>query len=272
MASPSRLNFAAGAVLVTLGLTACGDASERPPPSQGAVNVIAEPLRFERERTRIDAVGTSRALRSIELFPAASGEVVAVNFEPGQRVEEGELLVELDSRDEKLAVDLARVRLNDAERLLDRYRRSGNSGAVLPTEIDAAATQAQAAQIELDRAIVAFDDRFIEAPFDGYVDFTEVDPGDRINTNTVITVLDDRTSLLVSFDVPEIMVGQLTAGDQVDMVAWNIDSSQLVGEIVEIGSRIDPVTRTFTARCHGRQQRRSFAARHEFSRHRECRG
>ena len=231
-------------------LAACGDA-EAPAGGarQAAVRVIAAPLAFDSARTRVEAVGTSRALRSIELHPAASGEVVAVNFEPGLRVSKGDLLVELDSRNERLAVDLARVRLADARRLFDRYERTGSSGAVLPTEIDAAATQVEAARIELDRAQVALDDRFIRAPFDGFVDYTEVDPGDRINPETVITILDDRSTLLVSFEVPEFMVGELEIGDTVELTAWNRSAEALSGEIVEVGSRIDPASRTFTARA-----------------------
>jgi len=236
--------------LLCLAIAGCGDrgAGTAATP-RAAVRVIAAPLAFERAVTRVEAVGTSRALRSIELHPAASGEVVAVKFEPGQHVSKGDLLVELDSRAERLAVELARVRLEDAQRLYDRYERTGASGAVLPTEIDAAATQVEAARIELDRARVAYDDRFIRAPFDGFVDYTEVDPGDRINPDSLITILDDRSTLLVSFEVPEFMVGELAIGDTVELTAWNKSAELLAGAVVEVGSRIDAATRTFTARA-----------------------
>jgi RND family efflux transporter MFP subunit len=158
-------------------------------------------------------------------------------------------MVELDSRDEKLAVELAKVRLADAERLMERYRRSGSSGAILPTQIDAAETQVEAARIELGRAQVALDDRYVKAPFAGFVDVTDVDPGDRIGVDTLITTLDDRTNLLVSFEVPEVMVGELELNDEVALVAWNKDSSKLTGRVVELGSRIDPATRTFVSRA-----------------------
>jgi RND family efflux transporter MFP subunit len=206
-------------------------------------------LRFESASTRVEAVGTSRAIRSVVIHPAASGRVVAVNFEPGQFVPAGHVLLELDSRDEKLAVELARVRLADAERLLDRYRRTGSSGAVLPTEIDAARTGAEAARIELGRAQVALDDRSIEAPFDGHVDFTDVDPGDRVNPDTDITTIDDRNALLVSFEIPEMLVGRLTEGSTVDFTSWNDPDSQRSGTVVELGSRIDPTSRTLVARA-----------------------
>lgn len=211
--------------------------------------VIVEALAFEPVRTRVEAVGTSRAVRSVDLHPAVSGEVVAINFEPGQRVKKGDLLVELDQRDERLAVDLARVRLADAERLYERYEKSAESGAVLPTTIDAARTAVEAARIELDKARIALDFRTIEAPFDGYVGITEVDAGDRIGPDAIITTLDDRSALLVTFEIPEALIGELVVGSDVSLATWQRRDQVFSGKVVDIGSRIDPATRTFVARA-----------------------
>ncbi len=247
----ARTTHALGAAtLVATLLAACAD--ERPvgngrgasPPS-----VVVASLDFERARTRVEAVGTSRAIRSVDLHPAASGEVVAVNFEPGQRVARGDVLVELDRRAELLAVELAEVRLADAERLYQRYLQTGSSGAVLPTTLDAAKTQVEAARIELGQARVALDDRTIEAGFDGHVGSTEIDPGDRIDPDTDITTLDDRSALLVSFELPEMLITDLEVGDRVTLATWQGREPGLTGEIVDIGSRIDPSTRTFVARA-----------------------
>ncbi len=232
---------------------ACSEAPESAPQAQSRpgneVRVIAEVLQFERERTRVEAVGTSRARLSAELYAPTSGEVVSVNFEPGQAVKAGDVLVELDSREEKLAVRVAELHLEDAARLYDRYKRSADSGAVLPTALDAARTAAETARVELDRARIALADRTIEAVFDGFVGSTDVDPGDRVNTNTLITTLDDRSSLFVSFDIPEAFIGELAVGDQVQLETWSGKVPVVAGEIVDIGSRIDPENRTFVARA-----------------------
>lgn len=234
-----------------IGLTACAEAPVDTPlrPAEPSVRVIVQPLQFEPERTRVEAVGTSRAKRSVDIYPATSGEVVAVDFEPGQFVKNGQVLVELDRRQEELAVRLARLQLEDAERLYDRYQRSADSGAVVQTVLDEAGTAAKSARVELERAEIALADRTIRAPFAGYVGATEVDRGDRININTMITTLDDRSSLLVSFEVPEAFIGELTVGEEARLETWNSRSPVVYGEIVDIGSRIDPLTRTFIARA-----------------------
>jgi RND family efflux transporter MFP subunit len=245
-----RLLTLAGAALCVLVLSACSDEMAAEVVERDRqVRVVVEPLEFNTERTRVEAVGTSRALQSIAVHPAVTGEVVAVNFEPGQKVEKGNVLIALDQRDEKLAVELAEVRLQDAERLYERYQRTGDSGAVLPTTLDAARTAVQSARIELDRARIALDYRTIEAPFSGYVGITDIDPGDRVNPDTMITTLDDRSALLVSFEVPELLIGRLTTQDDVEIATWNSREPTAWGEIVDIGSRIDPLTRTFVARA-----------------------
>ncbi len=115
---PGRLTTWA-ALAAVAAMTGCtGEPQgEAPPAAARAVPVIVEPLRFEHARTRIEAVGTSRAILSAELYPVTSGEVIAVDFEPGQLVEAGDVLIELDQREEELAVQAARLRLEDAERL-----------------------------------------------------------------------------------------------------------------------------------------------------------
>ncbi len=231
-------------------LAACSEAPAQAPSRQiEDVRVIVEPLRFERTRTRIEAVGTSRARRSAELYPVAAGEVVAVNFTPGQAVLAGDVLVELDSREEKLAVSLARIRLGDAERLYSRYSRSAGSGAVVPSVLDEARSAVEVARLELERAEIALADRAIMAAFDGHVGTTEIDRGDRVGTDTLITTLDDRRSLLVRFDVPESFVGEMAVGDEVRLETWDSRDAAGTGRIVDIGSRIDPQTRTFAARA-----------------------
>lgn len=245
-----RLPKICAALAAMTVLTACSSGESGPEsPHATATRVIVAPIAYESEQTRVEAVGTSRAIRSVELHPESSGEVVAVNFQPGERVSSGDVLVELDARDAILAVELAEVRLKDAERLFERYRKTGSSGAVLPTTIDAAETQAEAARIELDKARIALDHRTIEAAFDGHVGITEIDAGDRVDPTTMITTLDDRSALLVSFPVPEALVGELSVGDSVSLGTWADRKNRLRGEIVDIGSRIDPATRTFVARA-----------------------
>ncbi|MDA0978957.1 MAG: efflux RND transporter periplasmic adaptor subunit [Proteobacteria bacterium] len=213
------------------------------------VRVIAEPVQINNQLTRIEAVGTSRALQSVTLHPPSAGEIVRINFKPGQHVDAGDVLVELDQRKEKLAVELAQFRLSEAERLFERYRKSAETGATLPTTLDAARTELEAARIELDQAKIALEDRNIIAPFDGHVGITQFDPGDRVQTETPVVTLDNRDSLLVTFDLPELLIDHVNQGSKVQMKTWDQQAQTVDGEVIDIDSRIDPDLRTFVTRA-----------------------
>ena len=214
-----------------------------------AVPVVVTPVVVEPEQLKLDAVGTSRAIRSVAIHAAAAGEVVGVHFDAGDRVKEGDLLVELDARDEKLALELAQLRIADAQRLVDRYSRAEGTDAIPPTDVDAARHALATAIVERDRAQVALDDRYVRAPFDGAVGMTDIDAGDRVDPATEITTLDDRSALLVSFEMPELLLSEVAPGQPVEVSTWNQASDLVQGEVVDLGSRIDPVTRTVVARA-----------------------
>ncbi|AKS41226.1 efflux RND transporter periplasmic adaptor subunit [Wenzhouxiangella marina] len=201
------------------------------------------------EVVRLDAVGSAEALRSITLYPPSAGEVVAVHFSAGDEVEQGQVLIELDARDERLALELAETRLADAERLLDRYTRGGSEAAFTPTQMDAARTAVAEARIARDRARIALDDRRLVAPFTGRIGITEIDPGDRVSESTVIATLDDRSELMVRFEVPEAFLGQLSPGTEVELSPWSALSREVIGRVAEVDSRIDPSSRTFVIRA-----------------------
>ena len=105
------------------------------------------------------------------------------------------------------------------------------------------------AEIALRQAELALSDRQVIAPFDGFVGLTEIDVGERIGTGDAIATLDDRASLLVGFAIPELFLGRIGKGHPVLVAAWAARDQAIPGEIVDLGSRIDPVSRSFTARA-----------------------
>ena len=216
----------------------------------GTTTVVTEAITEQPLVETIQAVGTARALHSVVLYPEAAGIVRAVHFQANMRVAAGDTLLELDNRDERLAVALAEVQLADAERLVRRYKQVNEVDANLPqSQIDGAIAAADTARISLDQARVALDRRFIRAPFAGVVGITEIDAGDRIDSSMQVTTLDDRSQLLVNFAVPEVYVSKIQTGTPVDVRLWGEARQSLRGEVIAVDSRIDPTSRAFTARA-----------------------
>lgn len=250
-----RSGLIIGLAGLALLLAGCADSDESSESDSGesersARPVMVEKIKFTRESTFVEAIGTSRALRSVTLESAVTGEVAEVSFSPGERVERGQVLLRLDDRDERLAVDLAEVELADAERRLDRYQRSIRSGGVTQSDLDEATSGVDRARIALQRAQVHLDYHTIKAPFSGHVGLTELDPGAWISPDSEIASLDDRSTLLVRFQLPEILLGQLEPGQIVRMSTWSDRFAIAEGEIVDVSSRVDETRRTFTLRAH----------------------
>ena len=216
--------------------------------AEATAALVAE-VSFAPERLRLQAVGTARAQRSATLFAPTAGEIEKINFTADARVSEGDVLLELDREAEELAVQLARVRLTDAQRIVKRLTSLSRSGAVAQATLDDALTTLEAARIELKKAEVALSDRFVIAPFSGRIGLSDLDVGDRLSTDTRIATLDDRSTLLVRFDVPEALLGRVQVGDIASVVPWAETDISAEGTVYDVDSRVDEENRSFTARA-----------------------
>lgn len=77
----------------------------------------------------------------------------------------------------------------------------------------------------------------------------QVDPGERVSETTPVTTLDDRSSVLVDFEVPEAYAGGVRIGTMVDISAWAAGQRRFEGVVESIGSQVDSATRTLTVRA-----------------------
>lgn len=218
-------------------------------PAEDKAPVIVKTVDFASDAAVIEAVGTGMAQKAVMLFPEAAGQVSELLFSAGQRVKAGAPLLRLDAEEEKLAVKLARLRLQDARQTLSRYEQVAPSGAVSTGEVDAARTALSAARIELSQAELALENRTLIAPFAGMLGIPQVEVGDRVTDATPIATLDDRSSLLIDFDVPEAFAGGVAIGGEIEATTWALPGHRFEGTIEAVASRIDPDTRTLRVRA-----------------------
>lgn len=235
--------------VVVLGwwmFAADGDASQGSGARKkdGATTVLVESVKFADDKVLLRAVGTGEALKSASIHPSVSGEVIEVSFKAGARVKKGDVLVRLDSKHQRLAVGLAEVAVKEAARQVKRLQRLAPSGAASVARLQTTETELESARLRLAQARASLRDRTVYAPFDGVVGLTDIERGDRVSEQTMIATLDDRSSILVDFNLPEEFAARLRAGDPVALRPWTRREVVLEGSVAALGSRIDPVTRT----------------------------
>lgn len=194
-------------------------------------------------------VGTARALRHLTLAPAVSGEVVKVHTRAGDRVKRGAKIIELDSRQAALAVEMARSKLDGAERQLGRADQLRRRQVQSRAKVVDAATLADQARVELKTAQVALSDHTVTAPFAGTVGIANIDIGDRVTPTTALVTLDDRSKLTVEFEVPEKYLPRLVDKMRVDARTPGFGDRTFAGIIDGIDSRVHPTRRTVVVRA-----------------------
>ena len=96
----------------------------------GAVNVVTAPVETDEGGETVRAVGTAEALRSVAVFPQVTGIVSEIAFTPGQPVEAGDVLVRLEDAEQSVAVDRARVALQQAEAAVERSQTLAQSQTI----------------------------------------------------------------------------------------------------------------------------------------------
>ena len=219
------------------------------PPVAAAVPVIVAPTANANDTVNLDMTGSGSARHSVVIFPAVAGEVAEVAFSTGQSVRAGQVLLRLVDRQQRLAVDLAAAQVDAANALADRYEATRGSGAVPESVLDEARAVLRGAKIELAQAQVAVADRVVYAPFSGIVGLSDIERGDRVTTDSALTTLDDRRVLLIDFDLPEPYLARVALGHTISAVNPAYPARSFAGKVLEIDSRIDPLSRNVRVRA-----------------------
>lgn len=213
------------------------------------VPVIVDSVTVVKEVDRIQAVGSGLANMSITVFPKTSGQIAEIDFKAGQAVKAGDILFKLDEVQAKLTVGLAEARLQDAQRTLKRNEELLPQRAVAEVTVDAARTAVETARLEVEQAKETLADLTIRAPFAGVLGIPQVDLGDRVSETTPVTSLDDRSSIIVEFDVPEIYLNKLQTGHPVTATNQGFRDRTFEGKVSEIDSRVNVDTRSVRLRA-----------------------
>ncbi|MFK7957157.1 MAG: efflux RND transporter periplasmic adaptor subunit [Lysobacterales bacterium] len=197
----------------------------------------------------VEGLGTARANESVTITAKLTDTLRRVNFEDGQLVEAGTVLVELTNREEQALLDEARAALKDANAQLARINDLGSRGLAAESEVDQAVAAADGAKARLNTVLARLQDRLVRAPFSGLLGFRQVSPGTLVTPTTPITTLDDVSIIKLDFTLPETQLSVLREDLPITArsAAWG--DQAFTGHVSSIGSRIDPVTRAIEIRA-----------------------
>jgi membrane fusion protein (multidrug efflux system) len=197
----------------------------------------------------VEALGTARANESVTITAKVSDVIAQLDFDSGQRVEAGDILVELADAEEAAGLVEALATERETRRDVDRIRDLTERGVAPRSRLDEAlaANERARARVEAIEARVA--DRIIRAPFSGVIGLRNVSVGELVRPGDVIAQLDDASVIKLDFTVPERFLSVLEAGQEVFARSSAFPDTEFTGQVDQIDTRVDPATRAVTVRA-----------------------
>lgn len=197
------------------------------------------------------AIGTGEAINSVDVISDVAGQVEDINLSANAPVKAGDVLLKLDNRTETINLEIVQGTLKQAQAQIDRYEQldAGNSGIVTAVTIADARTALLQAQLQVDLAQNALDERTIRAPIDGVLGLSKIKVGANLSNGANIVTIDDIHQLLVEFELPERALGLLSKEKEVLLSTPVFVGKVFTGEIFAYDNRIDSTTRTITVQA-----------------------
>jgi len=215
-----------------------------------AVQVVAVEARREPIIESLSLVGSLLANEIVEVKSEIEGMIVSLPFAEGQRVEKGDLLAQLDDSTLAAAVAEAEANFKLTQITYDRNKELFTGKLISQQEYDQSQAMFAASRATLERHKSELKHTKIFASFSGIVGGRQVSPGQVISKNTTITWVVDLDRLKAEFSVPERFLGQLHAGQKIDMAVAAYPADKFLGEVYFIGPQLDPSTRTALVRAY----------------------
>lgn len=234
------------AMMLALCTTAVHGASAQ---DRGPQPVIVHEVRIDRFVDRVEALGTLRANETVELTATVTERVTAVNFNDGQRVEKGDILVEMTSLEQRALLDEARSTLREAQEQYDRIAPLATSGFASTALLDERRRQVDTARARLSAIQAQLNERIVVAPFSGVVGLRNISVGALVQPGTSITRIHDDSVMKLDFSVPATFLGTVREGLNVVAKSAALGGRVFEGRVSSIDNEIDPVTRSFVVRA-----------------------
>jgi len=195
----------------------------------------------------IEAIGTVNARRGVDVAVETSGTVTEINFKANQKVEKGDLLVQLDDEVERADLASAQSALKLARDNLQRIRQLAERGVSATSSLDSAQSQATQAESAVQKLKAVLDQKQLRAPFTGVIGIPKIDIGQYLTAGTAVATLQQLETMRVDFTVPEQEFDNLKLGQTIK-VGLTEDDLRFTGEIIGINPKIDPSSRLVTVR------------------------
>lgn len=181
-----------------MGFIAFAESFPEPSETVEATRVIKQA-----SASRVTTLGEVVAPQSLELRNELEGRIARLEFKSGGVVKRGQLLLQLDISEEEAQLKAAEARLKLAELDLQRVRKLREGSTISAERKDQAVAQFDVAQADIAVLQATIDKKTLTAPFDAYTGLHQLEVGEFLQANSLITTLIGTTDYFwVDFSLP----------------------------------------------------------------------
>lgn len=183
----------------------------------------------------IEAIGTAKSNESVDITTSLTQTINRINFEEGQKVEKGMIIIEMSSTE-------AKASLEEAEKQFKRVDSLMESAATTQSRRDQQLLALQLAQSQ-------YEDCMLRAPFSGTLGLRQFSEGAVVSPGTVITTLDDISAIKLDFTIPEKHISAITPGKKITATSVAYPGKSFDGTVYVVDPRVDPSTRAVAVKA-----------------------
>ena len=210
------------------------------PPPEAVTTLVAERAEWP---VTFGAIGTVAAVQGVMVSADLPGVVARIAFASGRRVEEGDVLVELDTRQERAQLAAAEAELELSRLNFERMQQLVEQDAVSRAEYDTAAAARKQAEARIQEIRATIERKTIRAPFAGVLGIREVNLGQYLTGGAPVVPLQSLDPIYVDLGVPQQYAAKLELGTAVRVTPGDKSDTEYVGRITAVDSVVDEATR-----------------------------
>lgn len=226
--------------------TAIAEASAFQPPPEAVTTVVA---RREQWPATLKAIGSVIAVRGVLVTADLPGIVEKINFDSGNAVKQGDVLVQLDTRQERAQLADAEAQRELTRLNYARWQQLMKEGVVSRMDYDRANADQRQAEAKVAEIRATIERKTIRAPFSGILGIRQVNLGQYLAAGSPIVPLQSLNPIYVNFSVPQDAVPHLRTGQKVRATTSGDEGTAFAGVLTAIDSVIDQATRNVQAQA-----------------------
>ncbi len=210
---------------------------------QPPATVTAMKVDYETWQPSLNAVGTLRAVRGVDVTTEVAGLVRSIEFKSGDEVKAGQVLAQLNADSDVAQLNSLKAAADLAQTVFNRDSAQLEAEAVSKAQVDA-----DAAELKSRRALVAqqaalVEKKTIRAPFAGRLGISLINPGQYLNPGDKVVTLQTIDPVYIDFFVPQQQLPLVAVGHKVTLTADAFKGQTFEGKVTAVNPRVDPTTR-----------------------------